>query len=363
MKDNLALGQPVAVGDIDRELRKLWEADEAATNASLMNFAVYSESADDLENNSEAIQGLAREHACRAILIGMERECEEMSVQAWITAHCHLLDGNKSVCCEQLSFLLRGKAVGRLRNTVFAHLNSDLPLVFWWQGELSDLFEERLYSLMDRLIVDSSEWQDVPAGFRKLASAVENSRCQMAIQDIAWTRTYHFRLGIAGLFDDSSAQEMLETLSTVSVEARPENWTSAWMMIAWLGTQLEWTYLGTDNEDRGKTFRFARAEGGEIEVRLVENPEGAPLSKVTLANENTSVSVTRERDKSNLTLSLEAPHHEVNQMTPADPDGRVELVTEQLSRGGKNSLFRKVWPLFFEMLEMDPSGVCAEEAV
>ena len=34
------LGIPVEVGAIDGELKKLWEADEASTNASMMNFLV-----------------------------------------------------------------------------------------------------------------------------------------------------------------------------------------------------------------------------------------------------------------------------------------------------------------------------------
>ena len=37
------LGIPVEVGAIESELKKLWEADEASTNASLMNFLVYTE--------------------------------------------------------------------------------------------------------------------------------------------------------------------------------------------------------------------------------------------------------------------------------------------------------------------------------
>ena len=37
------LGIEVPVATIDRELRKLWEQDEARTNASLMNLVVFSE--------------------------------------------------------------------------------------------------------------------------------------------------------------------------------------------------------------------------------------------------------------------------------------------------------------------------------
>jgi hypothetical protein len=134
------------------------------------------------------------------------------------------------------------------------------------------------------------------------------------------------------------------------------------MLVAWLGTQLAWDYVGSSSEENGNTFRFARPQGDEIKVRLVENGEGAPLGKIILANDDTTVSICREVGKTHLALSLQAPNHEVNQMTPADPDDRVELVAEQLSRGGKNSLFRKVWPLFFRMLDMEPPVGCKEAA-
>lgn len=351
---NDILGQKVEVGEIDRELKKLWESDEAATNASLMNLAIYSEQAGDLARNSEAIQELTREHACRAILIGMEREAPEPSIESWITAHCHLAHGRKTVCCEQLSFLLKGKAVGRLRNTVFAHLNSDLPLVFWWQGELSDLFEERLYRLMERLVVDSAEWSEVSGGFARLASAVQDSRCQMAVQDLAWTRTYHFRLGIAGLFDDPVAEKMLGSVESVKVVGRAENWTSAWMMIAWLATQAKWQLSSMSEE----SFVFRRKDGGEVQVTVENDPEGAALGLVEMSDGEATVSVTRAAGSAFLNLALSSPNHEVSQMTPADPDGRVDLVAEQLSRGGKNSLFRKIWPTLFAMLGMTTPQEC-----
>ncbi|MBK1834089.1 glucose-6-phosphate dehydrogenase assembly protein OpcA [Roseibacillus ishigakijimensis] len=343
------LGQPVEVGAISKELKKLWEQDEAATNASLMNLAVYSEEAGALEKNSEAIVSLTREHACRAILVEMEREAPEPEIESWVTAHCHLAHGRKTVCCEQLAFRLKGKAVGRMRNTLFSNLNSDLPLVFWWQGELSDLFEERLYRLVSRLIVDTSEWSDVAAGFRKLHQAVEDSRCQMAVQDLAWTRTYHFRLGLAGLFDDPRALELLDGIHTVRIAAQRAHWASAWMMIAWLGTQAKWV-LESQSEER---FVFLRSNGEKVTIELEFADQGAPLSQVLLTDGTATVEVRRKAGDPHLELELNAPGHIVRQAAPADPDDKVDLVAEQLSRGGKNSLFRKIWPLFFEMLGLE----------
>ena len=351
---NAALGQSVELGAIGLELKKLWEADEAATNASLMNLAIYSEQAGALEENSEAIYSLTREHACRAILVELQRKEPEPSIQAWVTAHCHLAHGKKTVCCEQLSFLLKGKALGRMRNTLFANLNSDLPLVFWWQGELSDLFEERLYRITDRFIVDASEWADVGAGFERLRDAVTDSRCQMAVQDLAWTRTYHFRLGIAGLFDDPIAQEMLGKVASVTIASQKAHWPSAWMLISWLGTQAKWTF----QEQLGGGFLFKREDGSEVKVIHSIDEEGAPLSLVSMTDGSVTVSVTRKVNDSHLALELDSPGHVVKQVAPADPDCKVDLVAEQLSRGGKNSLFRKVWPTFFRMLGIKEADSC-----
>jgi len=200
------LGKPVEISQISRELKKLWEADEAATNASLMNLVVYSERAGTLTENSRTVFDFTKDHACRAILVEMQRDTSELSAEAWITAHCHLAGGSKTVCCEQISFLLKGRAIGRLRNTLFANLNSDLPLVFWWQGELSDLFEERLYKHTDRFLFDSSDWSNAVTGYKQITQALSETQGQLVVQDMEWTRTFGYRLALAGLFDDPVAK-------------------------------------------------------------------------------------------------------------------------------------------------------------
>ena len=89
----MALGKEVAIADVDKELHLLWEEDKASTNASLINLAVYSEQRGAIIKNSEHVQIITREHACRAILIGIDRNNPDASIRAWITAHCHLSHG------------------------------------------------------------------------------------------------------------------------------------------------------------------------------------------------------------------------------------------------------------------------------
>ncbi|MBC7980732.1 MAG: glucose-6-phosphate dehydrogenase assembly protein OpcA [Armatimonadetes bacterium] len=340
------LGKEVNVSDIDRELRQLWEHDEARTNASLMNLVVYAERPNGLLENSRIISDLTRENACRAILVEINRE-EQASLRAWITAHCHLSHGQKSVCCEQIAFRLTGRVPGRFRNTVFSHLNSDLPLVFWWQGELSDVFTERLASVMDRLIVDSSSWQNVSASFARIHEAVRDSTT-LVVQDLAWTRSWQYRVGIAGLFDDTVAQSILGKVENVRLKYHPDSHTTATQILAWLVVQADWKIISAT--------QLENKEGGKINLFMEAGESFAPLGLVELASGKTTVRVSQEKGAAHLLREIVSASHHVSSLSPADPEAPAELVAQQLSRGGKNSLFLKILPSFLQLLSQAPAA-------
>src|SRR3954471_8515389 len=108
--ETFAVGMPVDIGKIDRELKKLWEqGGEQMTRASLINLAVYSEAPDSLQTNTQLVAAIAQDHACRAIVIAANPSATEDHVGAWIAAHCHVSRaGSKQICSEQISFSLNG---------------------------------------------------------------------------------------------------------------------------------------------------------------------------------------------------------------------------------------------------------------
>jgi len=350
------LGREVPIGSIDKELRKLWEEDEARTNASLMNLAVYSEREGALVDNSAAVRELTAEHACRALLIGIDREAPEASIRAWITAHCHLSEGRKSVCCEQIAFALKGKATGRLRNTVFAHLASDLPLIFWWQGELSPIFEDRLYSLVDRFVFDSSEWANPAESFDRISEAIANATRELVVQDLAWTRSFQFRVSVAALHDDPLVLAALPQVDAVEIVHHPAHRGTALQMLAWLAVQAGWRDgmeldLAVVRRSGGKEgFSFEGPAGKAITATLTADESSAPLGFVSLQGGGVEASVSREAGASFLTRRIRASGHVVESPGPVDPDSSAGLIGEQLARGGKNSLFQKILPRFRQLL-------------
>lgn len=338
------LGLEVSVSEIDRELRKLWDQDEARTNASLMNLVVYSEKPGALLENSAIIRELTREHACRAILVEINRSEPLPSIRAWITAHCHLSHGHKSVCCEQIALYLTGKVTGRFRNTVFAHLNSDLPLVFWWQGELSDILTERLVAVIDRLVVDSSCWAAPADSFRRIDEAAR-ANSDLILQDHEWTRTWQFRLGVASVFDDPAAQQALPDIDAVEITHHPAHRNSALQLLAWLATQAAW------RDADGDDFSFESSSGKTIHATLMEDVAAPPIAALTLRAGDKCAHITRAAGSDYIERRVEAPRYQVTSLAPADPLSSAELVAMQLARGGRNSLFGKILPRFRKLLE------------
>lgn len=334
VSDVAELGLEVPVGEIDAELRRLWAADDARTMASLINLVVYAERPDALLRNSEMIRQLTRDNACRAILVSLDRAAPEVTTRAWITAHCHLAGGRKTVCCEQIAFALTGRSVGRLRNVVFAHLVSDLPLVMWWQGELSARFTERLTSVVDRLVFDSSEWSDPAASFAQVCAAREDTGGRMIPHDIEWSRGFQFRLAVASMFDDPRALEALGRASRLRIVHHPAHRCAALQLLAWFAMRAGW-----------------RAGGGGPELVLEADPAAAPLGCFELAGEEFELMVEREPGGLRLSRRRRNRGSECSAFSPADPDENVGLVGGLLARGGRNSLFVEVLPRFVELLE------------
>src|SRR5437660_12712993 len=118
--EKYSLGQFVAITDIACELKKLWQEGEGSmARASLINLAVYSEKPGSLEKNTQLIARIAENHACRALVIGANRNSKENRVEAWVNAHCHVSRaGNNQIYSQQLSLPRQGTGVQLLPRIV-----------------------------------------------------------------------------------------------------------------------------------------------------------------------------------------------------------------------------------------------------
>ncbi len=322
------LGKEVSVADIRTELQGLWAADGAGTRASLINFAIYNEAENTLEPNSRLLASITREHACRALLINNVQSCTpgEEPVRAWITAHCQLRGGSKSVCSEQLSFLLQCGGTRHVRNIVFAHLDSDLPLVFWWQGELNEHFEDRLYSVIDRLIIDSADWNDPLDGFKRLNDALQDTSSRFCINDLAWSRTEKLRRALSDCFEDRAALAQLSELSCISIVHGPHGRIPATLLAAWIAQQTNLVPTGPRT--------LVSAAGRNVQLELRTEDSASTVGCLTLSSAGGRFTFERDVGFPFIRSRIEIGGRINEQLIPAPRDRRSTLVSDQLGHAG-----------------------------
>src|SRR5205809_5603697 len=250
--ENYSLGQSVEIGKIDKELKKLWrEGESAMSRASLINFAVYSEKPGSLEKNTQLIARVAENHACRALVIGANRNSKENRVKAWINAHCHVSrTGNKQICSEQLSFLLEGPCVNFLPSIVFSHLDSDLPLYLWWQDDFPEPMDPQLWEWVDRVIYDSQTWKDFGAQMRLVESAQQEAKQRIVLCDLNWTRLDKVRFALAQFFDHPASHHRFSTIASAHIDFAPGFKSTAVLFAGWLAAQLNWRVEKAKTEDK-----------------------------------------------------------------------------------------------------------------
>ena len=344
--DTSKLGQPVQVGQISRELKKLWESGGGtSTRASLINFAIYCRSTEEMEANTELISEFTRHHACRALLVAVIRKSPENRISAWINAHCHLSRaGAKQICCEQISFLLEGEIKGRLTNIVFGNLDSDLPLYFWWQGDLSENLNAHLWTWIDRLFVDSACWKNPKAQFARLKQSLSETKARLTLRDLNWTRSLYIRQAFSSIFDPPENLAELSRLRRLTITHAPDCRSTAILLAGWFAGQLNWTLKSTD------PIVFTAVDGGEIAVDL-QSVEGPALGSVTLASENASFSVAREAGSRVLRADL---HHnngtDFHPLFPAGPDTILDVLNEEMSRSSKDNIYLRALSKIDELL-------------
>jgi len=333
-----SLGQQVEIANIAGALKKLWsEGEGVKTRASLINLAVYSEKPGSLERNTQLISRIAESHACRALVIGVNRESKENRVETWVNAHCHLTRaGSKQICTEQISFLLEGPCVKLLPSIVFSHLDSDLPLYLWWQDDFPEAMDPQLWAWVDRLIFDSQGWTNFATQMRLVETAEQEAKQRIVLCDLNWTRLDKVRYAIAQFFDHPASHHHFAEMESVTVAFAPGFKSTAILLVGWLAAQLNWK---ANQQEMNGSCRFLDANNQKIDIELWEKP-GAPIGDVVLKSQSVKFCVAPAKCGDLLEVSRSGENEAAQpQMMPAQTNDPVDLMTQELLRGGPHHVF------------------------
>jgi len=325
---------PVELNQISRELKKLWAAGEGVnTRASLVNFVVYCESQDSMERSTSFIADFVKSHACHAILIALHESGEEPKVEAFISAHCNMSRaGAKQVCCEQVTLSLSGNSRELVPNLILSNLDSDLPLYVWWQSEFPAAIETQLWSWVDRIIFDSATWKNTKAQFRILRRMVEEEGERLIPCDLNWARLLSWRWAFARVFDHPENLARLSDIQRVTISHGPGFRSTAALLTGWFMAQLGWH----DGNIEGDQISF-----DHLRVELKEE-EGAAINNCIIQTGDSVFSFTRESKKDFLKASFKSNEGKcVDYVMPCGHNRTLDLLNEELMRGGKHKVYLK----------------------
>jgi hypothetical protein len=175
-----------------------------------------------------ALSGMAEAHPSRAILLFPDPDSGRNRIDADVSLERYPIAGaDRNVCSEVIELRLEGTRAKAPASVLAPLLISDLPVFVRWRGEPTWESQEleQLVGIADRLIVDSTEWEELPYPYSRLAELFGRT----AVSDIAWARTARWRTILASLWPD------IADVGTVRVEATA---AQAHLIAGWLRSRL-----------------------------------------------------------------------------------------------------------------------------
>jgi len=198
--DDSWVGEDATIAQIERELARLRhesaeEGSQPNLRTSVMTHVAWVP-ADWQTAAEETLAGMAERHPSRTLLLFPKPDAHD-GLDAKVAIRCFPV-GDRAICGEVIELTLRGNRVEAPASVVLPLLISDLPVFCRWRGQppwgATEL--EQLVGIVDRLVVDSTEWPDLPGAYAKLAELFE----RVSVSDIAWERTERWRSLLASLW-------------------------------------------------------------------------------------------------------------------------------------------------------------------
>ncbi len=217
---------------VEAELSRLWHqatADQAAgdgvvitekgatsARTSVLNLIVTVPDQETSDHVLNTLLSLGIRHPSRAIVLQADPDAEGDAIDARIGTHCRDgEDGAARVCFEQLALIVRGEAARHLDGIVAPLVIHDLPIDVWWPGDppFENPVFKQLLELGDRLVVNASDFGDLPSGLKQLAYI----RRRSGVGDITWERLTPWHELTAQFFDAPRFRRYLPNLSRLSI--------------------------------------------------------------------------------------------------------------------------------------------------
>src|SRR4051794_20358627 len=251
--------------EIERELAELRDEASAPGQAPNQRTSVMTHLAwvpEEWEDAAEkTLAGLAEQHPSRTILL-FPRPDEDDELELDASVQCFAF-GDRAVCAVVIRVRLGGERSRHPASVVVPLLIADLPVFVRWRGmpEFGDVFDE-IVDVVDRLIVDSTEWPDekLEHAYHELAQRFGRT----VSSDIAWERTERWRRELADAWPFEARE-----ISVTATRAQ------ALLLAGWLRSRLG--HAVAVEHDRADVLTSVYVDGKAIEAPPGEPPPSSEL--------------------------------------------------------------------------------------
>jgi hypothetical protein len=257
-----------SVREIERELSSLRIDQDAETpyqRTSVMTHTAWVPP-EWVEAAEDVLKGLAERHPSRTVVLIPEPD-EEDGLDGEVEVDVYPVGGGRRICTETIRVHLKGARAAVPASVVQPLLLPDLPAFLRWRGlpPFGEDYFEGLIEVVDRLIVDSTEWPDLPESYRGLTEIFE----RVAVSDIAWARTSGWRPQLASLWPDIARVKRIRVTGTAA---------QAHLLAGWLRSRLQ-RAVELEHEPSD------RLVGVELDGEPAPFPPGDPPSGADLLSE------------------------------------------------------------------------------
>jgi hypothetical protein len=202
-----------------------------------------------------ALAGMAEMHPSRTVLLVPEPDAGRDAIDATLSVYCFPVEGEtRQICSEVIELHLAGLRAAAPASIVEPLLISDLPVFSRWRGRppFGSAEFEQMVRVVDRLIVDSDEWPDLPDSYGELVACLDRT----AVSDIAWRRLFGWRTSLAAMWPGIAELDRVEVTGPKA---------DALLLAGWLRSRLN------------RKVKLAHEEADELQAVAVDgDPVAAP---------------------------------------------------------------------------------------
>jgi glucose-6-phosphate dehydrogenase assembly protein OpcA len=212
-----------SVPEIERELGTLRIApgsDVPYQRTSVMTHTAWVP-AEWVEAAEDVLTGLAERHPSRTIVLFPEPEANN-GLDADVEVEVYPVGEARQICTETIRIRLNGNRAKAPASVVEPLFLPDLPVFLRWRGvpDFGGASFESMLGVVDRLIVDSTEWPDLQSGYEQLTRIFD----RVVVSDIAWARTSRWRQQLASLWPGIAEVKRIRVTGTAAQAALLAGW-------------------------------------------------------------------------------------------------------------------------------------------